>query len=83
VRRRLLAGEILCILASLPYFQRTNALSVSMPNALNFSFHYYTFLLCVLASYVPGSPFMFNHMRAQRRKVLGGGSGSGDKGKSD
>ncbi|XP_073408002.1 LOW QUALITY PROTEIN: very-long-chain (3R)-3-hydroxyacyl-CoA dehydratase 2-like [Dendrobates tinctorius] len=64
------AGELLTIYAALPSVQQTGLYSISLPNKYNFSFHYYTFLILVMASYIPIFPQLYFHMLHQRRKVL-------------
>ncbi|KAG8547867.1 hypothetical protein GDO81_027288 [Engystomops pustulosus] len=64
------AGELLTIYAALPFVQHTGLYSISLPNKYNFSFDYYTFLILVMASYIPIFPQLYFHMLHQRRKVL-------------
>ncbi|CAJ0915765.1 unnamed protein product, partial [Ranitomeya imitator] len=64
------AGELLTIYAALPSVQQTGLYSISLPNKYNFSFHYYTFLILIMASYIPIFPQLYFHMLHQRRKVL-------------
>uniref|UniRef100_A0A8C5PWB4 Very-long-chain (3R)-3-hydroxyacyl-CoA dehydratase n=1 Tax=Leptobrachium leishanense TaxID=445787 RepID=A0A8C5PWB4_9ANUR len=64
-------GELLTIYAALPIVKRTGLYSIRLPNDCNFSFDYYTFLILVMASYVPIFPQLYFHMIHQRRKVLG------------
>jgi very-long-chain (3R)-3-hydroxyacyl-CoA dehydratase len=66
-----ISGEILCIWAALPIVAKTGLFSILMPNAVNFSLDYHYVLWAALAAYVPGSPFMYKHMVAQRAKQLG------------
>ena len=56
--------------AALPYVKERQPLSVSMPNALNFSFNYYIFLLVAMAAYIPGAPHLYSYMIAARKKAL-------------
>jgi len=65
-----ISGELLCMYRGLDYASKTGLLTYSMPNAWNFSFSYYYFLLAVMAIYVPGSPHMYFHMLALRKKNL-------------
>ncbi|XP_028663915.1 very-long-chain (3R)-3-hydroxyacyl-CoA dehydratase 2 [Erpetoichthys calabaricus] len=67
------AGELLTIHAALPYVQKTGLYSVKLPNKLNFSFDYYTFLTLVMISYIPIFPQLYFHMLRQRKKVLASG----------
>ena len=71
-----ITGEVLCVLAALPWLARhPRVLSVEMPNNWNFAFSYWWCCVVLLAMYVPGSPFMIQLMWNQRKKVLGGGAG--------
>jgi len=68
-----ITGEVLCLLSALSWLRRhDHVLSVAMPNALNFEFSYVIFCYVILASYLPGGPFMIRMMWQQRKKVLGG-----------
>lgn len=65
-------GELLCFYAAQKYASMNpNAWSHNLPNAWNFTFNYYYFLLIVMFLYVPLFPQMYLHMFAQRRKMLG------------
>jgi very-long-chain (3R)-3-hydroxyacyl-CoA dehydratase len=66
-----ISGEILTILSAMPHIKETKPYSISMPNSMNFAFDYYYLCLILLATYLPGSPFMFSHMWQQRKKILG------------
>lgn len=67
-----ITGEILSTLAAIPLLNSNPQLwSITMPNQYNFSFSYLWLVYLALATYVPGSPFMFMHMVKQRSKVLG------------
>jgi hypothetical protein len=46
--------------------------SVSLPNKLNVSFSYPTFLMIYMLGYFPYLPKLYFHMLRQRAKVLGG-----------
>jgi very-long-chain (3R)-3-hydroxyacyl-CoA dehydratase len=46
--------------------------SLSMPNQYNFAFDYSVFLVCFMIFYLPGFPQLYNYMRKQRVKYLGG-----------
>ncbi|XP_037082482.1 very-long-chain (3R)-3-hydroxyacyl-CoA dehydratase-like [Pollicipes pollicipes] len=49
-------------LRSLPYFEETGKFSVSMPNALNFAFHFPTFIKCFLFfAFLPGMFVVMRH----------------------
>lgn len=64
-------GEILTIYAALPFVKESQMYSLLLPNKLNFSFSFYIFLICGIASYVPAFPTVYMHMIKQRKKVLG------------
>uniref|UniRef100_A0A2R5LAJ8 Very-long-chain (3R)-3-hydroxyacyl-CoA dehydratase n=1 Tax=Ornithodoros turicata TaxID=34597 RepID=A0A2R5LAJ8_9ACAR len=64
--------EGVIILRNIPYFEETHKLSISLPNAFNFSFHLPTFLrLYLLIGIFPVLAFMMSHMYRQRKKVIG------------
>ena len=65
------AGELMTIWKALPVVKETGALSIQMPNILNFGFSYYYFLIFVIVCYVPGFPQLYFHMIAQRKKFIG------------
>lgn len=67
-----ISGEILCIWKALPLIESRGIMSISMPNAWNFSFSYFSFMWLILLTYAPGSPHMFLHMLKQRSKALYG-----------
>jgi very-long-chain (3R)-3-hydroxyacyl-CoA dehydratase len=66
-----ISGEIWTVVAGLPHLKKTGLYSISMPNAWNFEFNFYWFVILVLVTYIPGSPFMYSHMWKQRSKTLG------------
>lgn len=65
-------GELVSIYSSLRYVSKSGLYSVSMPNAVNFSFDFHLFLIMVMLSYIPIFPQLYCHMIRQRRKVIGG-----------
>jgi very-long-chain (3R)-3-hydroxyacyl-CoA dehydratase len=65
-----ISGEVLSILAALPYIASRKLFAYPMPNALNFAFDYSAFCYFILATYVPGSYIMYNYMLTQRKKQL-------------
>lgn len=65
------ASEFATVVAALPTIRATRMFSVDMPNRWNFAFDYCVFCIIVLVMYVPGLPFMYSHMIAQRRKYVG------------
>jgi len=66
------SGEWLCAFLALPALKARNLLSLELPNALNFGFSLYALTIVVLIIYLPGLPYMYTHMMAQRKKHLGG-----------
>ena len=65
------AGELITIYYALGVVKETGMLSISMPNVVNFSFSYYSFLIFVMFCYIPIFPQLYCHMIAQRRKFVG------------
>ena len=65
------AGEMLCLMKSLPYLDDVEYFNYKLPNKLNFSFPLVLFGYCSLAVYLPGLYFLYTYMFRQRRKVLG------------
>ncbi len=53
VTRTLLQGELLTIYGSLPTVARKGFLEYPLPNRLNISFSYYSYLIVVMLSYIP------------------------------
>lgn len=75
-------GELLCILATLGHYARTEQYSLLMPNPLNISFHFNWFLIGIMFSYIPLFPQLYFYMLGQRKKFLGPNAGKkkeGDK----
>eukprot|EP00850_Spirogloea_muscicola_P021236 SM000241S08525 [mRNA] locus=s241:98128:100276:- [translate_table: standard] len=66
-----IASEVALIYLALPHIKTTRRYNLEMPNALNFAFDFYWASLAALGCYIPGAPFMYTYMLAQRRKVLG------------
>lgn len=64
------SGEIVTMLAALPYIRKRNLFSYQLPNALNFSFDYYTVVILIIASYAPFFPQLFGHLLKQRKRFL-------------
>jgi len=59
------AGELGVLYASLDEIKKTNmGLDISIP--------LYYITLFIMATYLPGLPYMYTHMMSQRRKALGG-----------
>ncbi|GIY46001.1 very-long-chain [Caerostris extrusa] len=63
------------MLYSLSTIKKKQLYSISLPNSYNISFSYYYFCLCLMASYAPIFPQLFNHMLRQRKKILGSSAG--------
>ena len=65
-----ISSELLCIWTAFPYLKQTNLWSLSMPNSLNLPFSYYWCVAAISLLYIPGAPFLYNHMIRQRNKSL-------------
>ncbi|KNB45488.1 hypothetical protein JH06_3577 [Blastocystis sp. subtype 4] len=65
-----ITGEILVILASLPFVKSSHIFSMSLPNPWNFAFNYYGVSLFWLFLYVPLGPYMIKNMMYQRKKYV-------------
>jgi very-long-chain (3R)-3-hydroxyacyl-CoA dehydratase len=65
------SGEILTMIAGLPEIAAKKHLTLEMPNALNFGFSFYVFIIIMCLIYIPGFPQLYGYMFTQRRKVLG------------
>lgn len=65
-----ITGELLCMYHSLPEVHEKKLFTISMPNAWNFVFNYYYFLIFYMFLYIPLFPVLFGHMLSQRRKML-------------
>ena len=63
-------SEIALSLLALPMLYSTDYLSFSMPNTLNVSFSYTLFVSFSLLLYLPGFPFLFGTMLANRKSAL-------------
>ncbi|EUB60721.1 Very-long-chain (3R)-3-hydroxyacyl-CoA dehydratase hpo-8 [Echinococcus granulosus] len=66
-----ITGEIALMWYSLSYAAPKPWINFPLPNILNFGFGTYELYLIFLLLYVPGSPVMYGHMLAQRKKILG------------
>ncbi|XP_026726074.1 very-long-chain (3R)-3-hydroxyacyl-CoA dehydratase hpo-8-like [Trichoplusia ni] len=66
-----ITGELLCMYHSLDEIAEKQLFTISMPNAWNVAFNYYYFLVFYMFLYIPIFPFLYGHMLAQRRKMLG------------
>lgn len=65
------ASEMTMAYLALPIIKANRPLSISMPNALNWSFDYYTLCWIIICSYLPGLPMLYLYMLQQRQKLLG------------
>ncbi|XP_038051639.1 very-long-chain (3R)-3-hydroxyacyl-CoA dehydratase 2-like [Patiria miniata] len=65
-------GELLTIYAALPHVKESGLFSFTLPNDLNVSFDYYSFLIVIMLLYIPIFPRLYSHMIRQRKKVIGG-----------
>lgn len=66
------SGELCNIFLALGPIKQRQIYSLLLPNRLNFSFSFYYANLLLALSYIPLFPKLFNHMRRQRSKILGG-----------
>ncbi|KAG6453718.1 very-long-chain (3R)-3-hydroxyacyl-CoA dehydratase 2 isoform X2 [Manduca sexta] len=66
-----ITGELLCMYHALDEIWDKKLFTISMPNAWNFAFNYYYFLIFYMLLYIPLFPVLFGHMLSQRRKMLG------------
>jgi len=74
-----ITGELMCIYEALDFVHQNKFMSYSMPNAFNFTFHYYYALVVAMILYIPIFPQLYGHMWAQRKKILGGGGATKSK----
>jgi len=65
------SGELISIVAALPYIIRHSLFAIALPNPLNVSFYYEYLLYGVMASYIPFFPQLYFYMLNQRKKFLG------------
>ncbi|KAH7290032.1 hypothetical protein KP509_30G029500 [Ceratopteris richardii] len=65
-----ISSEVGLILTALPYVKVSEKYCLRMPNRLNIAFDNYFATLFTLASYIPGSPYMYTYMIGQRAKAL-------------
>lgn len=66
-----ITGELLIMYHALPEIYEKKLFTISMPNAWNFEFNYYYFVIFYMFLYIPLFPVLFGHMLSQRRKMLG------------
>lgn len=62
------------MIAALPEIHQKKHLTLELPNAVNFGFSFYYFVIILCLIYLPGFPQMYGHMFTQRKKVLGDGA---------
>ncbi|XP_013195322.1 very-long-chain (3R)-3-hydroxyacyl-CoA dehydratase 2 [Amyelois transitella] len=65
-----ITGELLCMYHSLEEVAEKNLYTISFPNAWNFIFNYYYFIVAIMSLYIPLFPVLYGHMLAQRKKML-------------
>ncbi|MCO5565216.1 hypothetical protein L7F22_018889 [Adiantum nelumboides] len=65
-----ISSELGLIITSLPYVKASEKYCIRMPNKLNIAFDNYFASIVTLATYVPGSPYMYSYMIGQRSKAL-------------
>lgn len=63
-------GEIVTMVAALPYIKERALFSIFLPNYANISFDYHIAVILIIASYVPFFPQLFGHLLKQRVKFL-------------
>ena len=66
------SGEVLTMIAALPEIYSKKHLSFELPNAMNFGFSYYYFVIILCLYYLPGFPQLYLYMFQQRKKYVGG-----------
>jgi len=49
---------------------RKKHFTVEMPNAVNYGFSFYYFVILLCLYYIPGFPQLYGYMFQQRKKVL-------------
>lgn len=64
------SGEIVTMVAALPYIKERALFSIFLPNYANISFDYHIAVILIIASYVPFFPQLFGHLLKQRVKFL-------------
>ena len=65
------AGELICIVASLPIIRDLGLFSVPLANPANISFNFEYFCYFLMLMYIPGFAHLYTYMLSQRRKILG------------
>ncbi len=64
------SGEVITMLSALAEIGRKKHFTVEMPNAVNFGFSFYYFVIALCLIYIPGFPQLYGYMFTQRKKVL-------------
>ncbi|CAJ0573303.1 unnamed protein product, partial [Mesorhabditis spiculigera] len=64
------SGELFTVVRSLNEVHAKKHFSLEMPNAINWSFSFWWYLVLFALTYIPGFPKMYLHMFGQRKKVL-------------
>ncbi|CAL4965248.1 unnamed protein product [Urochloa decumbens] len=65
-----LVSELGLIFAAMPSMKASGKYCLKFPNKWNFSFDYYYFCIILSSLYIPGFPYLFHYMLAQRKKAL-------------
>eukprot|EP00242_Pyramimonas_sp_CCMP2087_P012699 CAMPEP_0198200378 /NCGR_PEP_ID=MMETSP1445-20131203/3404_1 /TAXON_ID=36898 /ORGANISM="Pyramimonas sp., Strain CCMP2087" /LENGTH=260 /DNA_ID=CAMNT_0043870433 /DNA_START=90 /DNA_END=872 /DNA_ORIENTATION=+ len=63
-------SELTMVYIGMPYMKNNHTYDLLMPNAYNFAFSYYTFLLIGTILYIPGFPKLYFYMLASRKKLF-------------
>lgn len=67
-----ISGEMVNMYNALDFIKANKSLSIEMPNAYNFAFNYYGFVIFSLVVFYPmGTKVLYGYMLSQRKKVLG------------
>ncbi|KAI1716441.1 protein tyrosine phosphatase-like protein, PTPLA domain-containing protein [Ditylenchus destructor] len=64
------SGEVITMISALPEIGERKHFTLEMPNALNFGFSFYCFVIFLCLIYIPGFPQLYGYMFVQRKKVL-------------
>ncbi|KAI1724325.1 protein tyrosine phosphatase-like protein, PTPLA domain-containing protein [Ditylenchus destructor] len=64
------SGEVITMISALPEIGEKKHFTLEMPNALNFGFSFYCFVIFLCLIYIPGFPQLYGYMFVQRKKVL-------------
>jgi len=64
------SGEVITMLSALGEIGRKKHFTIEMPNAMNFAFSFYYFVILLCLYYIPGFPQLYGYMFQQRKKIL-------------